>query len=124
MKKLLFIMNPFAGQKKANKVLPEILMLFTEAGYEINISMTTGPGSATRLAEGLRQLRLPMLIDSPTNQLFPIFTDEQWEKIEELGFKLEFNGRLDEDHVVLRVCTSWCTPDEYVDKFIETLKEL
>lgn len=43
-------MNPFAGQKKANKVLPEILMLFTEAGYEINISMTTGPGSATRLA--------------------------------------------------------------------------
>ena len=50
MKKLLFIMNPFAGQKKANKVLPEILMLFTEAGYEISISMTTGPGSATRLA--------------------------------------------------------------------------
>ena len=50
MKKLLFIMNPFAGQKKANKVLPEILMLFTEAGYEINVSMTTGPGSAVRLA--------------------------------------------------------------------------
>ena len=50
MKKLLFIMNPFAGQKKANKVLPEILMQFTEAGYEINVSMTTGPGSATRMA--------------------------------------------------------------------------
>ena len=53
-----------------------------------------------------------------------IFTDEQWEKIEELGFKLEFNGRLDEEHVILRVCTSWCTPDEYVDKFIDALKEL
>jgi len=50
MKKLLFIMNPYAGQKKANKVLPEILMLFAEAGYEINISMTTGPGNATKLA--------------------------------------------------------------------------
>ena len=50
MKKLLFIMNPFAGQKKANKVLPEILMLFTEAGFEINISMTTGPGAAAQLA--------------------------------------------------------------------------
>ena len=50
MRKLLFIMNPFAGQKKANKVLPEILMLFTEAGYEINVSMTTGPGAAARLA--------------------------------------------------------------------------
>ena len=43
-------MNPFAGQKKANKVLPEILMLFTNAGYDIHISMTTGPGSATRTA--------------------------------------------------------------------------
>ena len=50
MKKLLFIMNPFAGQKKANKVLPEVLMVFTEAGYEIQVSMTTGPGAATRLA--------------------------------------------------------------------------
>ena len=50
MKKLLFIMNAFAGQKKANKVLPEILMLFTQAGYEINIFMTTGPGSATKMA--------------------------------------------------------------------------
>ena len=50
MKKLLFIMNPFAGQKKANKVLPEILMVFTEAGYEIQMAMTTGPGAATKLA--------------------------------------------------------------------------
>ena len=50
MKKLLFIMNTFAGQKKANKVLPEILMVFTEAGFEIQTAMTPGPGSATRLA--------------------------------------------------------------------------
>ena len=50
MKKLLFIMNPFAGQKKANKVLPEILMVFTEAGYEIQVAMTTEPGSAARIA--------------------------------------------------------------------------
>lgn len=50
MKKLLFIMNPFAGQKKANKVLTEILMLFAEAGYETHVAMTTGHGSATRLA--------------------------------------------------------------------------
>ena len=50
MKKLLFIMNAFAGQKKANKVLPEILMIFTEAGYEIQMAMTTGPGAATRIA--------------------------------------------------------------------------
>ena len=79
---------------------------------------------AMRIRTALMDAGFTFHVDSPTNQLFPIFTDAQWEKIEELGFKLEFNGRLDEEHVVLRVCTSWCTPDEYVDKFIDALKEL
>lgn len=51
MKKMLFIMNPFSGQKKANKYLPDILLLFTQAGYEIQVHMTTGIGSATQAAE-------------------------------------------------------------------------
>ena len=33
MKKMLFIMNPFAGQKRANRVLPDILLQFSEAGF-------------------------------------------------------------------------------------------
>lgn len=50
MKKLLFIMNPFSGQKKANKFLPEILRLFSQAEYEVQTFMTTGVGSATEAA--------------------------------------------------------------------------
>ena len=53
MKKMLFIMNPFAGQRKANKVLPEILMTFTQAGYDVTAVMTTGPGSAAATAQRL-----------------------------------------------------------------------
>jgi len=53
MRKMLFIMNPFAGQKKANKVLPEILLLFTQAGYDVTTVMTTGTGSAARTAQRL-----------------------------------------------------------------------
>ena len=79
---------------------------------------------AMRIRKALMEKGFALHVDSPTNQLFPVFSDEQWEKIEDLGFKLEFNGRLDEEHVVLRVCTSWCTPDEYVDQFIAALKEL
>ena len=51
MKKMLFIMNPFAGQKRANRVLPDILLAFSEAGYEITTVMTTGTGTATQAAE-------------------------------------------------------------------------
>ena len=47
MKKMLFIMNPFAGQKKANKALSEILLLFSQVGYEVVTHMTTGQGDAS-----------------------------------------------------------------------------
>ncbi|MBQ8556862.1 MAG: aminotransferase class I/II-fold pyridoxal phosphate-dependent enzyme [Clostridia bacterium] len=78
---------------------------------------------AMRIRRALMDKGIPFLVDSPTNQLFPIFTDHQQERLE-ADFKLEFNGRVDETHVALRVCTSWCTPEEYVEKFIEAIKKL
>ena len=50
MKKMLFIMNPFAGQKKAHRHLADILLLFNQAGYEVLTCMTTAPGSAVEIA--------------------------------------------------------------------------
>ena len=49
MKKLLFVMNPYAGQKKANRYLPEILGVFCRAGYEVITHITAGPGDATEV---------------------------------------------------------------------------
>ena len=51
MRKMLFIMNPFSGQKKANKYLTDILLLFSQAGYCVQTHMTTGHGSATEAAQ-------------------------------------------------------------------------
>ncbi len=51
MKKMLFIMNPFAGQKKANKALSEILLIFSQAGYEVITHMTIGQGDAADEAQ-------------------------------------------------------------------------
>lgn len=48
MKNLLFVMNPRAGQKKANRLLPEILDEFCRAGYRVQTYLTTGPGDAAR----------------------------------------------------------------------------
>ncbi len=46
MKKLFFVMNPFAGQRKANRVLAEILTIFNRADYAVSVYMTAGPGDA------------------------------------------------------------------------------
>lgn len=50
MKKMLLIMNPVSGQKKANKFLPEIVSLFNRADYEVITYMTGCQGDATRMA--------------------------------------------------------------------------
>ena len=51
MKKMLFIMNPYSGMRRANKYLSDIVSLFNRAGYDINIYMTGGVGDAARVAE-------------------------------------------------------------------------
>ena len=50
MKKMLFIMNPYSGTRKANRYLADIISLFNQADYEVNIHMTAGPGDATDFA--------------------------------------------------------------------------
>ena len=50
MKKMLFIMNPYSGTRKANRYLSDIISLFNRADYEVNIRMTAGPGDASRFA--------------------------------------------------------------------------
>ena len=46
MKKMLFVMNPFAGLRKAPKLLTEIVTIFNRAGYLVNTYMTKGPADA------------------------------------------------------------------------------
>ena len=48
MKKMLFVMNPSAGMRKAAKVLPEILAVFNRAEFDVRVYMTAGQGDAIR----------------------------------------------------------------------------
>ncbi len=51
MKKMLFILNPCAGQKKANRHLAEILGVFCGGGYEVVTYVTSAQGDATVAAQ-------------------------------------------------------------------------
>ncbi len=51
MKKLLLIMNPCAGKKRANHLLPEILSIFGRGGYESLVFMTEKRGDGVTLAQ-------------------------------------------------------------------------
>jgi YegS/Rv2252/BmrU family lipid kinase len=51
LKKMLFILNPNAGQKRANKYLADILAVFNRAGYDVHTYVTAGQGEAIEQAK-------------------------------------------------------------------------
>lgn len=55
MKKLLFVMNPYAGMRRANRFLADILALFNGSGYEVTVHMTAGPGDGAQAVEAMAE---------------------------------------------------------------------
>ena len=51
MKKMLFVMNPYAGTRRGAKDLSEILSVFNQANYEVTTYMTSGTGDAFNFAK-------------------------------------------------------------------------
>ena len=45
MKKMTLILNPYAGTKKANKILPELIALFNRADYDVTTYITDIDGA-------------------------------------------------------------------------------
>ena len=78
---------------------------------------------AMRIRAALMARQIPLLVDSPTNQLFPILSDTQLEALED-EFLFSVWERVDELHTAVRICTSWCTTDEAVDAMIAAIEKL
>ena len=51
MKKMLFILNPISGQKRAARHLADIVALYNRAGFEVITYVTGEQGDATRMTE-------------------------------------------------------------------------
>lgn len=78
---------------------------------------------ARRLRRAFEDKGWPMLIDSPTNQQFPIVPDRDLEKLSK-DFSCCFWNRVDAEHSAVRFCTSWATTDEAVDTLINAVRAL
>lgn len=53
MKKLLFVLNPLAGTKKAGKYLAEIVATFNRAGYDVTVHVTAQQGDCITVVRRL-----------------------------------------------------------------------
>ena len=78
---------------------------------------------AVRLKDALAELGVEFLVDSPTNQLFPILSDGVIAKLGE-EFSYSYMERMDATHSAVRLCTSWATCAADVDALIAALRGL
>lgn len=80
---------------------------------------------ANRLALRIRKAFLekgyPLLMDSWTNQQFPVLPDEVADRLSE-QFAFEVWERIDETHCAVRFCTSWATTEAQVDALVAAIQ--
>ena len=74
-------------------------------------------GQAKKIADAAKVKGLKFYIPFETNMLFLVLTDEEYRRIS-AGAVIGNWGRLDEEHVIVRIVTSWATTDEAVEKLI------
>lgn len=78
---------------------------------------------AQTIRQTLKELGYPFLVENTTNQLFPILPENVLTELEQ-EFVFSQMGRVDENHRAIRICTSWATQQENVDKLCKKLIEL
>ena len=78
---------------------------------------------AGQVRETLRRRNVPLVPDSPTNQLFPVVPDRVLERLRQ-DFALTYMNRVDDTHSRIRICTSWATKAEAVRALCDALEAL
>lgn len=78
---------------------------------------------AMKLKMAFEEKQIPFYIESFTNQQFVILTDDQMKKLEG-KYAFEYQGRVDEDHHMVRFCTSWSTRKEDVEALVNDISIL
>lgn len=78
---------------------------------------------AMKIKRAFTEKGIPFLIDSPTNQQFPILTRQQNESLSE-NFSYELWQPLDDGKSAVRFCTSWATTDSNVNELVKAIQKL
>lgn len=78
---------------------------------------------AAKLKCGLQELSFKFLVDSPTNQIFPVIPNKLMPAMEMLC-TYEVWGQAENDCTVIRLVTSFATKETDIDEFLAYLKTL
>ena len=77
---------------------------------------------ALKIRDAFMAKEYEMLVQSPSNQQFPILDNETMNLLSE-NFLFSIWQKIDDTHTAVRFCTSWATTDEAVDALISQFKQ-
>ena len=78
---------------------------------------------AARLREILQRAGVPLAVDSPSNQVFPVLPDAMVERLRSF-VEFETWERRGDGTTVIRLMTSWATPESDLEAFAATFSAL
>ena len=78
---------------------------------------------ANRIRNAFQEAGVPFLVESNTNQLFPILEDRDLDELRKT-YGFSYQCRVDETHSAVRFCTSWATREEDVDRLVQDINTL
>ncbi|NME36630.1 MULTISPECIES: low specificity L-threonine aldolase [Fusobacterium] len=82
---------------------------------------------ANKMAKKIKDIfvknNIPFVVDSYSNQLFVIFSNELIRKLSD-KYRFSIIEKYDENNTVVRFVTSWATKEENVDEFIKDFEEI
>jgi threonine aldolase len=90
--------------------------LFSELARHANVQ-------AMRIKKALQEIGSSCWVETSTNQIFPILSNDKIERLSE-NFDFYIWRKIDEGHSAIRIITSWSTKEENVDRFIAEIKNL
>ena len=77
-------------------------------------------GLAMKIRDAFRAKGYAFLVDSPTNQQFPVLDNATMDRLSR-DFRFSVWQKVDEGHTAVRFCTSWATKPEAVEALISAL---
>lgn len=75
---------------------------------------------AMKIRDAFRAKGYAFLVESPSNQQFPILDPETMERLSK-DFRFSLWQKVDDEHTAVRFCTSWATKPEAVDALIASI---
>ena len=115
-----YMIKQKGGMLAKGRLLGVQFLALLEDGLYFEISR-----HANELAEEIRdackKAGYPFLVENPTNQIFVILPDEKLARLGE-NYSFCYQERVDETHSAVRICTSWATTRESVEKLIKDIE--